>query len=326
MPSPCASLRSRLSFYFSRLFTLCLLALGVCFAPLTRAATGPARGILLDVASLGHNLFAVGERGRILRSGDGGHSWESLSSPTDAALTAITFADPQHGWAVGHDGLILHSSDQGETWAEQFRAPDPEAVFLDIAALTPRHLIAIGAFGLCYETHDSGKHWSARPVPSADNHLNRATPLDSTLFIAGERGTLLRLTADTAAAIPTPYEGSFYGILPLGGDTLLAYGLRGHLFRSEDRGASWTAIPSPVPMQLFTALRLKNKTLVIAGSHGRTFLVSFDDGLTFSLWPTSITTCVSQIHETANGRLLVLGETGATLLPAPETPATPPSP
>ena len=41
--------------------------------------------------------------------------------------------------------------------------------------------------------------------------------------------------------MPAPYDGSFFGVLPLTDGAVLAYGLRGQLFRSENRGATWTA-------------------------------------------------------------------------------------
>ncbi|NIN72690.1 MAG: sialidase, partial [Gemmatimonadetes bacterium] len=44
--------------------------------------------------------------------------------------------------------------------------------------------------------------------------------------------------------LPSPYEGSFFGTLPLEGDSLLLFGLRGHLFRSDDAGESWEEIPT----------------------------------------------------------------------------------
>ena len=36
--------------------------------------------------------------------------------PTSVTLTAVRFADAQHGWAVGHGGVILATQDGGEQW------------------------------------------------------------------------------------------------------------------------------------------------------------------------------------------------------------------
>ncbi len=312
------------------------LLIALALAPLARpAATTPhaARGLLLDASLNGHVIIAVGERGAIIRSADSGETWETIVSPTDATLTGVSFANATYGWAVGHDGVILHTRDGGDTWVEQFRAEDPETVFLDVAAIDHLRAIAIGAFGTCYTTRDGGRAWLPQKILDEDNHLNRITlTRDEGLLIAGERGTLLRLPtiARPPEPLPSPHEVSFYGLAPVGKDTLLAYGLRGHLYRSRDDGATWAHIESPLPALFSTSLRLKSGVIDLAGQ-ARSWLVSHDQGLTFQTWQPPIATAVAELLETPNGMILAFGEAGATRLEAPDTPtrsapATPASP
>ena len=80
-----------------------------------------------------------------------------------------------------------------------------------------------------------------------DYHLNRIVAAGGArLYIAAEAGHLYR--SDDGGAhwqqLASPYEGSFFDVLPLGGDALLAFGLRGNLYRSEDAGASWRRLDS----------------------------------------------------------------------------------
>jgi photosystem II stability/assembly factor-like uncharacterized protein len=75
--------------------------------------------MLLDIASAGGRLVAVGERGHILHSGDGGESWTQAEVPTTAMLTRVYFYDDKLGWAVGHDGNVMHSRDGGVHWELQ---------------------------------------------------------------------------------------------------------------------------------------------------------------------------------------------------------------
>ena len=86
------------------------------FAPVMPLAS---RSLLLDIATAGDRLVAVGERGHIVYSLDDGQSWHQARVPTTQMLTGVYFVDAQHGWAVGHDGLILASDDSGETWRIQ---------------------------------------------------------------------------------------------------------------------------------------------------------------------------------------------------------------
>ena len=42
--------------------------------------------------------------------------WEYQKSGTTSNLTAVSFADNNHGWAVGENGAILATSDGGLNW------------------------------------------------------------------------------------------------------------------------------------------------------------------------------------------------------------------
>lgn len=105
-------------------------------------------------------------------------------------------------------------------------------------------------------------------------------------------------------------------MLPLDRTTLLAHGLRGHVFRSTDDGATWAPIATPQAVLLATAAKFKNGSLVLAGD-ARTLLVSRDGALTVAPWSAPLATAVAELIETPAG-VLALGEAGATLLPAPK--------
>lgn len=53
--------------------------------------------------------FAVGERGTIVETTDGGATWDLLPASTDHTLTAIWGSGPGDVYAVGTGGTILHS-------------------------------------------------------------------------------------------------------------------------------------------------------------------------------------------------------------------------
>ncbi len=291
------------------------------FAALCANAADPipaARALLLDATTVGPALIAVGERGHIIRSTDSGQTWQLLASPTRATLTGISFADNNQGWIVGHDGIILATHDGGNTWTLQLN--NTALSFLDVLALDPRHAVAIGAFGSLFTTDDGGTTWTQRKALEEDLHLNRVTAAaDGTVFIAGERGTLLRTTRnlETFTATPPGYEGSFFGVLPLGPHTAITYGLRGHVYRSEDAELSWKPVALETPALIMTAAKLKSGTIILAGQ-ARAFFVSTDEGRTFRPWQPGLTTAVAELLEAPDGTLLAFGEVGVTRLPRPE--------
>ena len=288
-----------------------------------RAADVVPRLLLLDGAVTGSDVIVVGERGNILRSGDRGRSWQAAVLSVRAPLTAISFAPGEPGtsaWAVGHDAMILVSHDAGRTWSVQFQGANLQESFLDVLALDSRHIIAVGADALYVESRDGGTTWTRRKIGEADRHFNRLTRGPAgTLYLAGERGTLLRSTDNGAnwIQLTLPYEGSLYGVLPLDKRTLLAYGLSDRIYRSVDDGATWQPIKTPKSVLLATAVQLRGGIIVLAGTAG-TLLVSRDGGKSFSPLMESPTKGIARLLEVPGGDLLALGESGATLLPRPQ--------
>lgn len=297
------------------------LLLAAAFCGELVAADSQPRVLLLDGAVVGSVIVAVGERGAIFRSVDNAATWQAAASPAEATLTGVAFApDSPRGWAVGHDALILSSDDAGATWQKCYQGESLTDSFLDVLALDAQRAIAVGAYGLFAVTADGGKTWQRRKVIDDDYHLNRVSRGPTgTLYLAGEHGTLMRSTDQGAtwARIPAAYDGSFYGILPLDKRTLLAHGLRGHVFRSVDDGATWTGVATPQPVLLAASLQLKSNYLVLAG-HARVVLASRDYGKSVKTWAVPMTTAVAELLETPDGRILALGEAGATLLDAPK--------
>jgi photosystem II stability/assembly factor-like uncharacterized protein len=116
-------------------------------------------------------------------------------------------------------------------------------------------------------------------------------------------------------SIHTPHNGSFFGILPLDQVHLLAYGLRGHVFRSANDGATWEQVPTPHPVLLASAIRTRKNDIVLAGQV-RGLLVSRDEGKTLQPLP-QLGSAIAEILELPNGTFLGLGEDGATVFSLP---------
>ena len=78
----------------------------------------------------------------------------------------------------------------------------------------------------------------------------------------------------------SPYDGSFFGLLATRNNSLLAFGLRGHVFRSTDQGASWQPVAVASSKSLTAATQLRDGSLLLADESGQGWL-SRDDGRSF---------------------------------------------
>lgn len=267
----------------------------------------------LAVARAGDRLVAAGERGTVLWSDDGGKAWQQATVPVRAGLTALRFVDAQTGWAAGHLGVILKTSDGGKTWVKQLDGLQAAQALLaaatddagrraaqrlveegadkpwfDLDAIDAQHAVAVGAYGLAMATRDGGKTWQPLPTRAANPrglHLYGVRVVGEQWFIAGEQGLLLRSSdgGATFAALASPYKGSFFGLLASPAGTLLAYGLRGSVFRSADAGASWDKVDLGTPLSLQAGIAQRGELTLLAQS-GELF-TSADDGLSFTRRP-----------------------------------------
>jgi photosystem II stability/assembly factor-like uncharacterized protein len=254
---------------------------------------------LFAVALRGNQAWAVGYWGSVLRSEDGGATWSDVSTPTDATLYDVAFADENHGWAVGAGGTLLRTTDGGRSWTpSDATVVDPfdgsqrplDSSLFGVAAVSPTEAWAVGDFGVVLHTLD-GSAWSGVPIPQEafgdDNIPDRIfnavkfTNRDEG-WIAGEFGTTLR-TADGGetwvgqreiqGAIDDIY---LFDVAANGAGDALASGVGGVAIGSRDGGSVWANLRVPTTAGLFgTALDGERGLLV--GDRG-VLMVSRDGG------------------------------------------------
>ena len=120
---------------FATAWTLAPLAVAAGFADVldTPAQRTPlaSKSLLNGIARAGTRLVAVGQRGHIVVSTDGGANWKQSAVPVSSDLTAVYFVDEKRGWAVGHDGVVLHTDDGGDALAPAARWSQGERAHQD---------------------------------------------------------------------------------------------------------------------------------------------------------------------------------------------------
>lgn len=298
------------------------------------------RSMLLDGVSKQGLMAVVGERGHVLISSNG-ENWEQVIVPTTATLTGIYFHDEKKGWAVGHDAVILLTTDAGKHWQKAYYDPEGETPLFDVWFKDEKHGLAIGAYGLYLVSDDGGASWNASEMnirtdksvsgsveeesnieeeddflDSYDLHLNSIAISDNgKLYIAAEAGKIYRSDDFGVSwiALTSPYIGSFFGVLPLTGDSLLVFGLRGHLFRSDDAGDSWQEIKTPTQEMLTNGIIKTGGEIYLTGLGG-TILKSTDNGMNFSLMEQGHRDGFSAIMQSTEDKLFTVGEKGVDLL------------
>ena len=234
--------------------------------------------MLLDCCMAGDSIIAVGERGVILLSTDGGRRWrQAREVPVSVTLTAVQFPDARTGWATGHSGVVLRSSDGGDTWervvdgqglarvalagiraasgasgallraANAWVNEPPAKPLFDLHVFSPTRVVVVGAFGFAFETRDAGRTWSSwmQRVPNPNLlDLYAVHAVGETLYMAGDQGFVCACPDDGGSAeeLKSPYAGSWFAIAGDHTTGPVLAGLQGNAWRYATDTRGWHSL------------------------------------------------------------------------------------
>lgn len=281
-----------------------------------QARSVPTQNLLTAVCfSDERHGIAVGHDEIVLITADAGETWARQRYAPDAQQPLLdVLCNGQDAIAVGAYSAYFSSKDGGSSWTQhEFQAARGSAPVPTRASQSP-------------DTRASGPSSATTPADASSAnedldvpvafHLNRIVGASgSRLYIAAEAGHLYRSddAGTTWSELPSPYEGSFFGILPLNSDSLLAYGLRGHIFRSDDAGQTWRAIETNTQAMLNDAVRLPGRGVAVVGLSG-TVLMSTDNGEHFTGTQEPDRKGLSAALPAGAAQLVTVGEGGVKLI------------
>ncbi|QHS11150.1 hypothetical protein [Sinimarinibacterium sp. NLF-5-8] len=282
--------------------------------PWTLGQVQPQRlSTLTDVTFVGaQTAVAVGHDGWIVRSTDGGQTWQEVNFVTENAEPLLGVSGPFNGkvFAYGAFGQFWVSDDAGEHWQQRSlnvvggdqaadsgdEDADPFASLDDDA--DPFAAFAAGGGG----DDDLSTH-----------HLNKMIrAADGTLWLVGERGLIVHSSdsGESWTPVESIYGGSFFGILQVpGSGDLLAYGMRGNAFVSRDGGHSWTKSRIDMPVSLFDGQVDGGGNIILVGS-GDMILKSSDRGASFELVSQRDRSTLTAVLPLKDQTWLTAGENG----------------
>jgi len=320
--------------------------------PLDRPARTSAladQRLITGMARAGQRIVAVGQRGHVVYSGDGGRHWMQAPVPVSSDLTAVSFVDANVGYATGHDGMVLGTRDGGLSWTRlldgrqanalvhehmkrRAAAPDasdddrklfveaqrnvdagPDKPFLDLWFDSANEGFVIGAYGLVLYTADSGKTWEPW-FDRIDNpgllNLYAIRSVRGALYIAGEGGLMLKLDREARRFRALP--SPYKGSLfglAATSAGVLAFGMRGNAFLSADEGGSWAPVKTGLAASIVGSAVGADGTLVLVDQGGG-IATSGDGGRNFSASPVRSQVPVAAVTLSGKTELVVGGPRG----------------
>ncbi|MCW8278535.1 glycosyl hydrolase [Pseudomonas sp. PCH199] len=256
--------------------------------------------------------WAVGNDGVILHSSDAGATWnKQLDGRQIGALL------------VKHYTALAQAEPANEQWplrvAEGQRLVEEGAdkPLLDVWFANDKQGYVVGVFNLILHTEDGGRSWTPfqdRTDNPQSFHLNAIASTGDALYIVGEQGLVLKwdTSQQRFAALATPYQGSFFGVVGKPGEVVV-FGLRGNVLRSTDGGLSWKPFDTGLQVSVTAGA-------IDAQGHYRLFtqaghmLVDQSNNDHLQLMPQQNPSPVAGAALAGDGSLIVVGSRGARAL------------
>jgi len=226
--------------------------------------------------------FIVGER-IILRSTDGGISWEEIPFTFTGKLRDVDFLNTTTGVAVGENGMIYLTQDGGTTWSKINSNTNSELI--SVSFFSESNLYAVGKSGTILASLTGGESWFS--VNSGTNESLNDIYFTSpdTAFIAGDKGKILRSIngGKLWTSLNSGQTSNFNGIAFSNSKIGYTAGAQGTILKTIDGGESWIKLNSTVSTVLnkVAISPLDPRIIVIVGESAAA-LRSTNSGASFS--------------------------------------------
>jgi photosystem II stability/assembly factor-like uncharacterized protein len=292
-------------------------------APVLVEQTSGVTAILQAVSAVSDDVaWVTGHSATVLRTIDGGATWERLSVP---GADSLEFRDVQAFGArlayllaagPGARSRIFKTTDGGRTWALQFLNPEPRAFYDCFTFFSPERGVvlsdAVDGRLVIRATTDGGAHWDLVPdagVPAAREGEGAFAASGTCLVSAGDRLAWIGTGSTTEARVyrsgdagrswamaPVPVvSGEAAGVtslafrdashgVALGGRIAVAADTNNQVAVTSDGGATWTrAGRPPFPGAVFgSAYVLRTRPPALVAAGPGGLALSRDDGATWA--------------------------------------------
>ena len=123
--------------------------------------------------------WAVGSKGTVLQTVDGGNTWKARGASTDDVVRDIFFTDDQNGWLVCEVNVyqlktieeprayLMKTTDGGNNWNRiEIKGFDVDSILVRAVFSRNGRGWTFGEAGSIYTTHDAGENWVKLQSPT----------------------------------------------------------------------------------------------------------------------------------------------------------------
>jgi photosystem II stability/assembly factor-like uncharacterized protein len=249
--------------------------------------------------------WAVGDRGTIWHTEDGGRSWALQETGAGCPLYSVDFLNRQDGCAVGGyahpythtgTGVVLSTRDGGRTWRPIVHSVLP--ILKKVRFFNEKQGWAIGCSSAAapsglFVTESGGRSWNPLPGEKGAGWTAGDLLAPHNGALAGQDGAAAEVRNGRISPAQTPR----FGLRGLAGIRLVPpyygwlIGDGGLVMLTRDLGHTWQTPPAAPPVNVsgqfdFRALAVRGSRVWIAGSPGTRVLFTPDAGLSWQTFNT----------------------------------------
>lgn len=275
--------------------------------------------------------WAVGDRGSIWHTSNGGDEWTLQSSGVSCRLQSIFFIDFENGWAAGgytepythvSRGVLLRTFDGGDTWTIIRRARIPKV--RQVRFFDNRRGWAVaetsGLFGQgLFTTEDGGRTWAPIPASGSSVWLSGSFVDPDSGVVVGRNGVVGQVHRHAVHAAQTQHFGmrSLRQVEMADLRRGYAVGDGGLLLLTTDAGGHWQEPPAVFGDEVdFQTLAVIGDQVWIAGTPGTHVFHSSDGGKNWERFATGQSLPIRALEFVDQQRGWAVGALGMILFTA----------
>jgi photosystem II stability/assembly factor-like uncharacterized protein len=285
--------------------------------------------------------WAVGSKGALLETTDGGRTWAVRRAPAGDTLRDVYFRNERTGWLVCDRSIyllktkteprsyLLKTVDGGASWSRvEVTGADVDVLLTRVAFVDDARGWAFGEMGALYATTDGGASWSRQTLPTKHLLLGGAFLADGQGWLVGAGNTILyNPDGDGWRAGSSPISTStrFNAVAFVDERRGWAVGERGLLLVTSNGGRAWVQQESNVSVDLADVKFLDERTGWAVGAQG-TIIHTTDGGAHWQIESSGTRHPLERLALASRVRAWAVGFGGTIIRYADDAHATPPPP
>ncbi len=257
--------------------------------------------------------YVCGFNGLILKTEDGGKTWEKNTFDSGVNFFSVLFLNPERGFITGDNGTIIYTNNGGKNW-NFLKTYVKESIF-DVYFLSDKQTgFMTGSHGTILKTINGGDNWYPVYTPTQELLYSVGFKDDRNGFAVGWNGTILKTTntGRTWKLMDKITNNYLRDITFIDSNNGFISGGGGIVLRTTNGGENWTEVPSNTISGLYSIHFVDNKDGLILGSRGE-ILVTNDSGANWKLTKSGNFATLTDAAVTNRDKIFVIGFNGTML-------------